>query len=288
MQTLCAEKRSGMNRWCTLLFLMQGWWWRERERFCVSVCVCWVRVLHIKSYHHIYYTILVKSRSYTSGVKSPEHDANMTSLSHAPCWSLAQPRPCPLPVLKQLLWHLCLMPGGWQRQGCVRTAPWSAPPGSASAHTSDWSPAQPDSRQKLWHQEPSTTWWWKTTWISGAQHNLMVENNLDIRSPAQPDSRKQPWHQEPSTTWWWKTTWISGAQHNLMVENNLDIKSPAQPDSRKQPWHQEPSTTWQQKTTLTSSAQHNWMPENNLDIKSTTWWQKKTSISGSHNLMAKN
>ena len=121
--------------------------------------------------------------------------------------------------------------------------------------------------------------------LTGAQHNLTAENNLDIKSPAQPDSRKQPWHQEPSTTWQQKTTLTSRAQHNLTAENNLDIKSPAQPDSRKQPWHQEPSTTWLQeprkqpwhqepsttwwwKTTLTSRAQHNLMVENNLDIKS--------------------
>ena len=75
-----SKKRSDTNRWCTLLLLMQGWWWRERGRFCLCVCVCvlsvcfthshirggdgkrekdfvcvcWVRVLHIKSYHHIY------------------------------------------------------------------------------------------------------------------------------------------------------------------------------------------------------------------------------------------
>ena len=211
---------------------VQRFWCRggdgEREKdlcVCVSVWVCWVRVVHIKSYHRIYCAILVKWRSYTGGVKSPEHDANMTSLSRAPCRRLAQPRPCPLPVLKQLLRHLCLMPGGWQRwgfwqrQGCVWTAPGSAPPGSASARMSDWSPEQPDSRKKLGHQEPSTTGRRKTTLTSRAQHNLTAENNLDIKSPAQPDGGKQPWHQEPSTTRWLKKTWISGAQHNLIPKN---------------------------------------------------------------------
>ena len=157
----------------------------------------------------------MKSRSYTSGVKSPKHDANMTSLSRAPCLSLARPRPCPLPVLG----HYCLMLGGWlrwrfwQRQGCVWTALGSAPPGSASARTSDWSPAQPDSRKQPWQQE----------------HNLMAENNFDFRGPIQPDGKKQL---------------ISGAQHNLMEKNNFDIRSPAQPDGRKQLEYQGPSTTW--------------------------------------------
>ena len=172
----------------------------------------------------------MKSRSYTSGVKSPKHDANMTSLSRAPCLSLARPRPCPLPVLG----HYCLMLGGWlrwrfwQRQGCVWTALGSAPPGSASARTSDWSPAQPDSRKQPWHQEPSTTWQQKTT----------------LTTRAQPDGRKQLWFQGPNTTWWQKTT---------------DIRSPAQPDGEKQLWYQEPSTTWWEKTTWISGAQHNLM-----------------------------